>query len=87
MKKQSATRGESAHPEDMVGTNDNFQTNEHPVSQKTQQSCLVKDGAKKKMIEYKPHPDEEKLLQIFRDHGVPTDESSDEEPIDWNAPL
>ena len=86
--KQSVTRDESAHPEDMVGTNDNFESKEHPVSQKTQQSCLVKDGVKKKVIEYKRNADEEKLLQILRDHDYPTDESSDEEePIDWTAPL
>ena len=68
------TRDESAHPVDMVET-------------KTQQSTVVNDGVKKNAIEYKPHPDEEKLLKIFHDHGVSTDIIDDRKPIDWNAPL
>ena len=70
--KQSARRGESAV--DMVET-------------KTQQSPMVTDDVKKNAIEYKPHPDEEKLLKIFHDHGVSTDIINDKEPIDWTAPL
>ena len=74
--KQSVTN-ESAHQVDMEETND----------ENAQQSCLVRDGAKKKVTKYNKNADEEKLLQIFRDHGYRTDEPSDEEPIDWTAPL
>ena len=72
----------------MVKKNDNFQSKEQLVLENTQQSCLVKDGVKKKVTKYNKNADEEKLMQIFRDHGYPTNESSDEEePIDWTAPL
>ena len=74
--KQSVTN-ESAHQVDMEETND----------ENTQQSCFVRDGAKKKVTKYNKNADDEKLLQIFRDHGYRTDEPSDEEPIDWTAPL
>ena len=74
--KQSVTNG-SAHQVDMEETND----------ENTQQSCLVRDGAKKKVTKYSKNADEEKLLQIFRDHGYRTDQPIDEEPIDWIAPL
>ena len=74
--KQSATR-ESAHQVDMVNTND----------ENTQQSCLVRDGAKKKLTKYNKNADDEKLMQILRDHGYRTNEPRHEEPIDWTAPL
>ena len=68
-----SSRGESAHQVDMVERNDNFQSKEQSVLENTHQSCLVKDGAKKKVTKYNKIADEEKLMQIFRDHGYPTD--------------
>ena len=52
--KQSVTN-ESAHQVDMEETND----------ENTQQSCLVMDGAKKKVTKYNKNADDEKLLQTF----------------------
>ena len=74
--KQSVTN-ESAHQVDMEETND----------ENTQQSCLVRDGAKKKLSKYSKNADDEKLMQILRDHGYRTNEPSDEKPIDWTSPL
>ena len=70
----------------MMETNDNFE------SKKPHQSCLFKDGKVKKVTNKKSLPPEDegvkKMLQLLRDHGYPTDESSDEEePIDWTGPL
>ena len=72
--KQSVTSDESAHRVDMVETNDNFESSERLLLENTEQSCLVKDGAKKKVTKYNKNADEEKLLQIFRDQGYPIDE-------------
>ena len=76
----------------MVETNDNFESKEQLVLENTQQSCLVKDGKVEKVTKKKSSPPEDegvkKMLQLLRDHGYPTDESSaEEEPINWTAPL
>ena len=53
-----------------------------------QVDMVESNGAKKKVKKYNKNADEEKLMQIFRDHGCPTVESSDEETvIDWTSPL
>ena len=53
-----------------------------------QVDVVESNGAKKKVKKYNKNADEEKLMQIFRDHGCPTVESSDEETvIDWTSPL
>ena len=49
-----------------------------------QVDMVESNGAKKKVKKYNKNADGEKLMLIFRDHGCPTDESSDEESDeDW----